>query len=107
MLFFHFAPVERLPDILEILGTSFFTIEIISFNNFLTTEFPIRDLSNLFHRCRHGAMGDTETNKKKEVLPALHGYKDGVHWFSWYGQGENQLHFTGEKTWCMLMSEYQ
>jgi hypothetical protein len=38
---------------------------------------------------------------KKEQLPALHG--KNIHtqtkWFAWHGLGENQLHFTGEKTW--------
>lgn len=38
---------------------------------------------------------------KKEQLPALHGiYKpDHKKWFAWHGLGENQLHFSGEKSW--------
>jgi hypothetical protein len=38
---------------------------------------------------------------KKEQLPALHGTHifTGVKHFAWHGQGENQLHFAGEKTW--------
>lgn len=38
---------------------------------------------------------------KKEQLPALHGiYKPtGEKWWAWHGLGENQLHFSGEKTW--------
>lgn len=39
--------------------------------------------------------------KTKEQLPAFHGthIPTGVKHFAWHGQGENQLHFTGEKTW--------
>lgn len=38
---------------------------------------------------------------KKEQLPALHGYHRHTKrkWWAWHGLGENQLHFTGEKTW--------
>ena len=37
--------------------------------------------------------------KKKEQLPALHGFCGKDKWFSWHGRGENQLHFTGERLW--------
>ena len=39
--------------------------------------------------------------KKKEQLSALHGIHVASEkkWFAWHGRGENQLHFTGEKTW--------
>lgn len=37
--------------------------------------------------------------KKKEQLPALHGFRGKDRWFAWHGRGENQLHFTGEKLW--------
>ena len=39
--------------------------------------------------------------KKKEQLPALHGTHTASKkkWFAWHGLGENQLHFSGEKTW--------
>lgn len=37
--------------------------------------------------------------KKKEQLPALHGFRGKDKWFAWHGRGENQLHFTGEKLW--------
>ena len=38
---------------------------------------------------------------KKEQLPALHGYhrQTNQKYFAWHGQGENQLHFNGEKVW--------
>lgn len=38
---------------------------------------------------------------KKEQLSALHGFhrSSGVKWWAWHGQGENQLHFCGEKEW--------
>lgn len=38
---------------------------------------------------------------KKEQLSALHGTHKptGKRWWSWHGQGENQLHFTGEREW--------
>ncbi len=38
---------------------------------------------------------------KKESLPGLNGINihTGEKWFAWYGLGENQLHFYGEKTW--------
>ncbi len=41
--------------------------------------------------------------KAKELLPSLHGFhrKTGKKWFAWYGRGENQLHFDGEKTWWL------
>ncbi len=37
----------------------------------------------------------------KEQKPALHGFHKQTrvkHW-AWHGQGENQLHFTGERLW--------
>ncbi|HZW61208.1 MAG TPA: hypothetical protein VFF04_03200, partial [Candidatus Babeliales bacterium] len=39
--------------------------------------------------------------KKKEQLPALHGIhkKTNKKWWSWHGQSENQLHFSGESLW--------
>jgi hypothetical protein len=39
--------------------------------------------------------------KQKEQLSALHGIHvpSGKKWFAWHGLGENQLHFSGEKTW--------
>lgn len=39
--------------------------------------------------------------KKKEQLPALHGYHKaiGQKWWAWHGKGENQLHFSGERNW--------
>ncbi len=38
---------------------------------------------------------------KKEQLSALHGIHraTGKKWWAWHGQGENQLHFSGEKLW--------
>lgn len=38
---------------------------------------------------------------RKEQLPALHGIHKatGKKWWAWHGLGENQLHFSGEKTW--------
>jgi hypothetical protein len=38
---------------------------------------------------------------KKEQLSALHGIHrpSGTKWFAWHGRGENQLHFTGERSW--------
>lgn len=38
---------------------------------------------------------------KKEQLQALHGthLPTDTKWFAWHGRGENQLHFTGERTW--------
>lgn len=38
---------------------------------------------------------------KKEQLPALHGFdaKSGIKVWAWHGNGENQLHFSGEKMW--------
>lgn len=37
----------------------------------------------------------------KEQLPALHGsnVQTGQKWWAWHGQGENQLHFSGESAW--------
>ena len=37
----------------------------------------------------------------QEQLPALHGTHcpTGDKWWAWHGRGENQLHFSGEKTW--------
>ena len=42
-----------------------------------------------------------KSSKKKEQLPALHGFHklSGDRWFAWHGKGENQLHFNGEKHW--------
>lgn len=42
-----------------------------------------------------------KTTKKKEQLSALHGFKrdTGKKWWAWHGQGENQLHFSGESEW--------
>lgn len=39
--------------------------------------------------------------KKKEQLPALHGFRkgDGKKMWAWHGHGENQLHFSGESEW--------
>lgn len=44
---------------------------------------------------------EPKVTKKKEQLPALHGThtRTGVKHFAWHGQGENQLHFSGERTW--------
>lgn len=41
--------------------------------------------------------------QKKEQLPAFHAYhkESGKKWFAWHGLGENQLHFSGEKTWWL------
>jgi len=38
---------------------------------------------------------------KKEQLQALHGHHlpSKERWWAWHGLGENQLHFTGERTW--------
>lgn len=38
---------------------------------------------------------------KKEQLPALHGThrRENKKWWAWHGQGENQLHFSGESAW--------
>ena len=38
---------------------------------------------------------------KKEQLPALHGThrRAKKKWWAWHGQGENQLHFSGESAW--------
>ncbi len=40
-------------------------------------------------------------NYSKEQLPALHGFhkETGAKWWAWHGKGENQLHFSGERTW--------
>jgi len=42
-----------------------------------------------------------KTTAKKEQLSALHGIHNpsGTKWFAWHGRGENQLHFTGERSW--------
>ena len=42
-----------------------------------------------------------KTTVKKEQLPALHGThrQTNKKWWAWHGQGENQLHFSGESTW--------
>jgi hypothetical protein len=42
-----------------------------------------------------------KVTKKKDQLQALHGYNihTNTKWFAWHGLGENQLHFSGEKTW--------
>ena len=42
-----------------------------------------------------------KTTLKKEQLPALHGThrQTNSKWWAWHGQGENQLHFSGESTW--------
>lgn len=47
------------------------------------------------------AWSEPKTTKKKEQLPALHGthIQTGLKHFAWHGQGENQLHFNGERTW--------
>ena len=47
------------------------------------------------------AWSEPKMTKKKEQLPAFHGthIQSGVKHFAWHGQGENQLHFNGEKTW--------
>lgn len=38
---------------------------------------------------------------KKEQLPALHGLHRPTNkkWWAWHGLGENQLHFSGERSW--------
>lgn len=38
---------------------------------------------------------------RKEQLSALHGIHKatGKKWWAWHGLGENQLHFSGEKSW--------
>lgn len=38
---------------------------------------------------------------KKEQLSAFHGYHAATNtkWWAWHGRGENQLHFSGERTW--------
>lgn len=40
-------------------------------------------------------------NTKKEQLPAFIGTSKslGIKMFAWHGKGENQLHFSGEKSW--------
>ena len=42
-----------------------------------------------------------KNTKKKEQFRALHGFHrtSGERWWAWHGLGENQFHFTGEKTW--------
>jgi len=42
-----------------------------------------------------------KNTKKKEQLPALHGFKksSGKKLWAWHGRGENQLHFSGESEW--------
>lgn len=44
---------------------------------------------------------EQKTNAKKEQLSSLQAFdkRTGKKVFSWYGQGENQLHFFGEKEW--------
>ena len=44
---------------------------------------------------------DPKTAVRKEQLPSLHGFHapTGDKWFAWHGLGENQLHFSGEKSW--------
>ncbi|MGH8602505.1 MAG: hypothetical protein ACREXR_06935, partial [Gammaproteobacteria bacterium] len=44
---------------------------------------------------------EPKPGKAKELLPSLHGFNRGTQkkWFAWYGRGENQLHFDGEKSW--------
>lgn len=42
-----------------------------------------------------------KNTNKKEQLSALHGVKKSTSkgWWAWHGQGENQLHFKGEREW--------
>lgn len=44
---------------------------------------------------------EQKTNGKKEMLKSLQGFDKitGLKMFSWHGQGENQLHFVGDKYW--------
>lgn len=44
---------------------------------------------------------DQRTGLKKEQLSAFHGIhkSSGKKWWAWHGRGENQLHFSGERTW--------
>ena len=44
--------------------------------------------------------------RRKEQLPALHGFHKatGERWWAWHGLGENQLHFTGERAWWDTMA---
>lgn len=44
---------------------------------------------------------EQKNTRVKEQKPALHGFHKPTgtkHW-AWHGQGENQLHFTGERSW--------
>jgi len=42
-----------------------------------------------------------KNTKGKEQLSALHGWHipTNKRWWAWHGLGENQLHFTGERSW--------
>ena len=63
----------------------------------IDTENPI-----LFRPAEYNWLwSEPKVTKKKEQLPALHGthLPTGVKHFAWHGQGENQLHFNGEKAW--------
>lgn len=63
----------------------------------ITAESPI-----LFHSAEYRWLwSEPKVTTKKEQLPALHGthIATGIKHFAWHGQGENQLHFTGERTW--------
>lgn len=44
---------------------------------------------------------EQKKTSKKEQLSALHGTHKGTgqKWWAWHGLGENQLHFSGEKSW--------
>ncbi len=67
-------------------------------------EIPLlkNDGSILFKPAEYDWQWSKEKNKKtKEQKPALHGIHKQTkrkHW-AWHGQGENQLHFTGERLW--------
>ena len=61
-----------------------------------------REQPELFHAADFTwKWSEQKRAKKKEQLPALHGThrRTGVKWFAWHGQGENQLHFNGERIW--------
>jgi hypothetical protein len=44
---------------------------------------------------------EQKQSRKKEQLPALVGthIPTGEKWWAWHGRGENQLHFSAERTW--------
>ena len=63
----------------------------------ITTEHPLIFNPNDFT----WTWSKPKRTKAKEQLSALHGLHtpSDRKWFAWHGQGENQLHFSGESAW--------